>query len=136
MVFCTCGNVRPYAAVVICAFVSWHAQAGPNDAQAVPAGFTASPERRAELLAQVCARDQAWEAAKPKGPALTIVREGLRRHQSRKEQEAFYGTEIDVTGHLKPGAENQITVQVRHIPLPELFLGGIVQPVYLIEKAE
>jgi len=52
------------------------------------------------------------------------------------EQEAFYGTEIDVTGHLRPGKENQITVQVRHIPLPELFLGGIVQPVYLIEKAK
>ncbi|NQT93407.1 MAG: DUF4838 domain-containing protein, partial [Lentisphaerae bacterium] len=55
---------------------------------------------------------------------------------NEKERETFNGTTIDVTGHLKPGKDNQITVMVRHVPLPELFLGGLVDPIYLIEKVE
>jgi hypothetical protein len=51
-----------------------------------------------------------------------------------QEVEAFRGVGVDVTGHLKPGEENQITVLVRHIPLPEMYLGGLVGPVYLLEK--
>jgi hypothetical protein len=50
------------------------------------------------------------------------------------EVEAFCGGTVDVTGFLKPGEENQITVMVNHIPMPELFLGGLVGPIYLIEK--
>ena len=50
--------------------------------------------------------------------------------------EAFNGATLDVTGHLKPDAENQITVLVQHVPLPELFLGGLVSPIYLVEKAK
>jgi hypothetical protein len=53
-----------------------------------------------------------------------------------KEVEAFRGTTIDVTGRLQPGKENQVTIMVRHIPLPELYLGGLVGPVYLIENGE
>jgi hypothetical protein len=53
-----------------------------------------------------------------------------------EEAEAFRGVGIDISGHLKPGAENQITVMVRHIPLPEMYLGGLVGPVYLLEKSE
>ncbi len=53
-----------------------------------------------------------------------------------QEVEAFNGATVDVTGFLQPGADNQITVLVRHIPLPEMFLGGIVMPVYLLEKGQ
>jgi hypothetical protein len=49
-------------------------------------------------------------------------------------QDGFNGTTIDVTGYLKPGEDNQITVMVSHIVPPELFLGGLVDPIYLIEK--
>lgn len=52
------------------------------------------------------------------------------------EKEAFNGATLDVTGYMKPGADNQITVLVRHIPVPELFLGGLVDPIYLIEKGK
>ncbi len=52
------------------------------------------------------------------------------------EVEAFVGATIDVTGHLKPGEDNQITVMVRHIPLPELNLGGLVSPIYLLEQTQ
>jgi len=52
------------------------------------------------------------------------------------EVEAFCGGAVDVTGHLNPRKDNQITVLVRHIPMPELFLGGLVGPVYLIEKGK
>ncbi len=55
---------------------------------------------------------------------------------NEKEQEGFRGTTVDINGHLKPGEDNQITVLVRHIPMPELFLGGIVGPIYLIEKGK
>ena len=56
------------------------------------------------------------------------------RQVNAAEAEAFNGATIDVTGYLKPGADNQITVLVNHIPLPEMNLGGLVCPVYLIEK--
>lgn len=52
------------------------------------------------------------------------------------EVEAFAGATIDVSGHLKPGQDNQITVMVRHIPLPEMYLGGLVGPVYVLEQTE
>lgn len=52
------------------------------------------------------------------------------------EREAFHGATIDASGLLKPGVTNHMTVKVRHIPLPELFLGGLVGPVYLIEEAD
>lgn len=52
------------------------------------------------------------------------------------EVEAFAGATLDVSGHLKPGQENQITVMVRHIPLPEMYLGGLVGPVYVLEQTE
>ncbi len=51
-----------------------------------------------------------------------------------EEQEGFRGTTIDVTGYLKPGQKNHITVNIRHIPLPELYLGGIVEPVYVLDQ--
>lgn len=54
---------------------------------------------------------------------------------NEKEQEGFRGATIDLGEHLQPGKANQITVKVRHIPLPELFLGGIVGPIYLIQHA-
>ena len=57
------------------------------------------------------------------------------RQVNAEEMEAFRGATIDVTGFLTPGAENQITVRVGHIAGTELFLGGLVAPVYLIEKA-
>ncbi|NQT94324.1 MAG: DUF4838 domain-containing protein [Lentisphaerae bacterium] len=53
-----------------------------------------------------------------------------------KEQEGFYGTGVDVTGHLKPRKDNQITVMIRHLVPTELFLGGLVDPVYVIEKGK
>ena len=53
-----------------------------------------------------------------------------------KAQDGFYGTVIDVTGYLKPGENNQLTVMVNH-PVPaELYLGGLVDPVCLIEKGK
>ncbi len=55
---------------------------------------------------------------------------------NKEEVEAFRGAAIDVTGFLKPGEANQITVMVRHIPLPEMYLGGLVMPVYLLEKGQ
>jgi hypothetical protein len=51
-----------------------------------------------------------------------------------KEAEGFRGVGIDATGFLKPGERNQITVLVQHIPLPEMYLGGLVGPIYLLEK--
>lgn len=56
------------------------------------------------------------------------------KQANAEEAEAFRGVGIDISGHLKPGEENQITVMVRHIPLPEMYLGGLVGPVYLLEK--
>ncbi len=50
--------------------------------------------------------------------------------------EAFKGTTIDIGDAIKPGQEHQVTVRVDHIPLPELFLGGLVHPVYLIQNAQ
>ena len=38
--------------------------------------FTATPERRAELLAKVRARDKAFAETKAKGPTVTIVKDG------------------------------------------------------------
>jgi len=49
--------------------------------------------------------------------------------------EAFRGVTVDLAGLLKPGQAHQIAVRVDHVPLPELFLGGIAGPIYLIEKA-
>jgi len=51
------------------------------------------------------------------------------------EVEAFRGSTLDVTGKLKPGTPNLVAVKIRHIPLPELFLGGLCGPVYLIGHA-
>lgn len=53
-----------------------------------------------------------------------------------EDVEAFNGATLDVTGHLKPAADNQITVMVRHLAGTELYLGGLVDPVYLLEKAK
>ena len=53
---------------------------------------------------------------------------------NEKPMEAFSGASLDVTGYLRPGKSNQVTIKVRHVPLPELFLGGIVGPIYLIER--
>jgi len=47
-------------------------------------------------------------------------------------EEAFNGTGIDITDALTPGQDNQITIRVDHLPLPELFLGGLVEPIYLV----
>ncbi|MDA0838129.1 MAG: DUF4838 domain-containing protein [Planctomycetota bacterium] len=55
---------------------------------------------------------------------------------NEKEVEGFRGTTIDVTGKLLPGKVNHVTVMIRHVPLPELYLGGLVGPVYLIENGE
>ncbi len=53
------------------------------------------------------------------------------------EQEAFKGITIELPpGALKPGEENQITVKVNHIPLPELYLGGIVAPIHLLKETK
>ena len=65
---------------------------------------------------------------------VTVYIDG--KQVNAKEQEAFRGTTIDVTGFLQPGKTQQITVLVRHIPLPEMYLGGLVMPVYLLEKGE
>lgn len=55
---------------------------------------------------------------------------------NEKEVGAFRGATIDVTGFLQPGKTQQITVLVRHVPLPEMYLGGLVMPIYLLEKGE
>ncbi len=58
------------------------------------------------------------------------------RRVNENEQEGFGGqATLDVTGFVKPGQANQVTLMIRHVPLPELFLGGLVHPVYLIEQA-
>ena len=41
--------------------------------------------------------------------------------------------EVDITGAVKPG-ENVIAVRVDHTKITELFLGGIIRPVVLIER--
>ncbi len=41
--------------------------------------------------------------------------------------------EVDVTGAVVPG-ENAIAVRVDHTKMTELYLGGIIRPVLLIEK--
>ncbi len=48
--------------------------------------------------------------------------------------DAFRGAALDVTGHIQPGRQHQITVNVEHPAIAELFLGGLVHPVYLIEE--
>lgn len=52
-----------------------------------------------------------------------------------EEREAFAGGTIDASGYLKPGEDNQITVRVLHPQATELYLGGLVGPVYLLEKS-
>jgi hypothetical protein len=49
-------------------------------------------------------------------------------------KEAFSGGTIDVGGLLRPGEDNQITVRVLHPEAAELYLGGLVGPIYLLEK--
>ena len=43
--------------------------------------------------------------------------------------------EIDITKHARPG-ENLVAVRVDHSKITELFLGGIIRPVLLIEKGD
>jgi hypothetical protein len=54
------------------------------------------------------------------------------------DSEAFKGVTIDLgtDSGIKPGQDVQITVKVDHIPLPELYLGGIVMPIHLIKQAQ
>lgn len=42
---------------------------------------------------------------------------------------------VDISGAVWPG-RNVVAVRVDHTRLTELFLGGIVRPVYLIERPE
>jgi len=41
--------------------------------------------------------------------------------------------EIDITAALQAG-ENTLAIHVDHTSLSELFLGGIIRPIYLIER--
>ena len=43
--------------------------------------------------------------------------------------------EVDVTEAVEPG-ENILAIRVDHRRITELFLGGIIRPVLLIEKAK
>jgi len=43
--------------------------------------------------------------------------------------------EVDVTDGVEPG-ENSVAIRVDHRRITELFLGGIVRPILLIEKAK
>lgn len=42
--------------------------------------------------------------------------------------------EVNITDAVKPG-ENMVAVKIDHSKITELFLGGIIRPVLLIEKA-
>lgn len=55
---------------------------------------------------------------------------------NEEEREAFAGGTIDATRYLQPGKDNQITVRVLHPQATELYLGGLVGPVYLLEKGK
>lgn len=50
-------------------------------------------------------------------------------------EKARIGFEVDVTGALRAG-ENTVAVRVDHSRITELFLGGIIRPVYLVAKSE
>jgi hypothetical protein len=42
---------------------------------------------------------------------------------------------VDITEAVRPG-DNVLAVRVDHSRITELFLGGILRPVLLVEKAE
>jgi hypothetical protein len=58
------------------------------------------------------------------------------RQVNAEPQEAFRGVAVDVSAHLRAGTENCVVVRVDHVPLPELFLGGLAGPVYLVEGSD
>ncbi len=45
------------------------------------------------------------------------------------------GIEVDVTDAVEPG-KNTVAIRVDHRRITELFLGGIVRPILLIDKAD
>jgi hypothetical protein len=60
----------------------------------------------------------------------TVYVNGKEVGGSRRKRIPF---EVDVTEQVKPG-ENTLAVRVDHSTITELFLGGIIRPVLLVEK--
>jgi hypothetical protein len=65
------------------------------------------------------------------GPAATEVARPAREGQARPRAPF----QVDITEAVRPG-DNVLAVRVDHSRITELFLGGILRPVLLVEKAE
>jgi len=63
---------------------------------------------------------------------VTLFVDGKRINETSVE--SLRGCTFDVTGHIHPGQTHQIAVTVEHPSISELYLGGIVHPIYLIES--
>ncbi|HCO93747.1 MAG TPA: hypothetical protein DIU00_07335 [Phycisphaerales bacterium] len=68
------------------------------------------------------------------GQVVTVYLNGrqVAMLESQARRKPF---EVDVTDVVEPG-ENSVAIRVDHRKITELFLGGIVRPVLLIEKAK
>jgi hypothetical protein len=78
------------------------------------------------------------KAVKAAAEAAQKAGKEFKTPEFAEDVEAFKGVTIDLgpKSGIKPGEKNQITVRVQHIPLPELYLGGIVAPIHLIKEAK
>ena len=68
------------------------------------------------------------------GQALTVYLNGRQVASLGKESRRM-PFEIDITEAVEPGV-NAVAIRVDHRKITELFLGGIVRPILLIEKAQ
>ena len=68
------------------------------------------------------------------GQTVTVYVNGIEVAALEKEarRKPF---EVDVTDAVKPG-KNTVAIRVDHRRITELFLGGIVRPILLIDEAD
>ena len=62
----------------------------------------------------------------------TVFVNGAEVGKSKGRRKPF---EVDISDAVKPGV-NSLAVRVDHSVITALFLGGIIRPIYLIEKGQ
>ncbi len=109
----------------------WHQVATyskPLDAQGLPDRQTVMWYRTKFRLPQTTGKPALF-FTEVDGDATVFVN-GQEVGGSKKKRIPF---EVDITAHARPG-ENTVAVRIDHSTITELFLGGIIRPVLLVEK--
>jgi hypothetical protein len=101
------------------------AEVKPGDGASREAGGRSASTGKEVAAAVPAARQEGRRADPAAPPAATPSREGQARPRT-----AF---EVDITAAVRPG-RNVVAVRVDHQKITELFLGGIIRPVLLIDK--